>query len=74
MRTTIDIDPEALEDALVATGEKSRSRVVNQALRELVRQRRLAELRELAGTIEIDDNLAELKELELKEMRDLGWS
>ena len=74
MRTTIDIDPEALEDALAATGEKSRSRVVNRALRELVRQRRLTELRELAGNIEIDDNLAELKELELKEMRDLGWS
>ena len=74
MRTTIDIDREALEDALAATGEKSRSRVVNRALRELVRQRRLTELRELAGNIEIDDNLAELKELELKEMRDLGWS
>ena len=72
MRTTIDIDPEALEDALAATGEKSRSRVVNRALRDLVRQRRLAELRELAGNIEIDDNLADLKELELKEMRDLG--
>jgi hypothetical protein len=74
MRTTIDIDPTVLEDALAVTGEKNRSRVVDRALRELVRRERLAELRALAGNIEIDDNLEELKQLELKEMSDLGWS
>lgn len=60
-----------LADALSASGERSRSKVINRALEELIRKERLRELREIAGKIEIVDNLEELEELELEEMRKL---
>lgn len=73
MRTTINIDEKLLAEALKVTGEKNRGRVVNRALEEMIRRRRLAELRSLRGAIDIEDNLAELERLELEKMRKSGW-
>jgi Arc/MetJ family transcription regulator len=54
MRTTLEIDPKLLEEAAELVGEKNKGRVVNQALRELVRRRRLAALRASLGTWDLD--------------------
>jgi Arc/MetJ family transcription regulator len=69
MRTTIHIDPKLLKDAKRITGETSPSKAVNAALRELVRRRKLRELRDMLGTLNFKDDRREMEELELKEMR-----
>lgn len=73
MRTTLEIDERLLEDVVKATGQKSKSRAVSSVLKEYIRRRRFAELRALAGNIEIVDNLEELEELELNEQEQLRW-
>jgi|AP82_1055514.scaffolds.fasta_scaffold518807_2 Arc/MetJ family transcription regulator len=73
MRTTLDVDPKLLDEVVETTGERSKSAAVNKALAEYVRRRRVAELREMAGTIDLVDNLKELEALELKELEQMQW-
>ena len=70
MRTTVDVDDKLLAEAERMLGEKSPSKTVNFALRELVRRRKLEELRSWMGRGDLIDNWREMEELELKEMRE----
>jgi Arc/MetJ family transcription regulator len=49
-RFTVSVDPGLFREAMRLTGKKRKSEVIELALRALVRQHRLAELRELAGS------------------------
>jgi Arc/MetJ family transcription regulator len=49
-RFTVSVDPGLFREAMRLTGKKRKSEVIELALRALVRQYRLAELRELAGS------------------------
>ena len=73
MRTTLDVDPKLLEDVLKATGQKSKSKAVNKALEDYIRRIKIADLRAMAGKIDIEDNWRELEELELKRQQELQW-
>lgn len=73
MRTTLDIDRKLLEEIVALTGEKNMGRAVNQALAAFVRRRRLGELQALAGQIELEDNLKELEELEIRRLSRTDW-
>lgn len=64
MRTTLDIDERLLEEVVKATGQKSKSKAVNKVLEEYVRRKRIQELRDMAGTIDLVDNWYELRHLE----------
>ena len=55
MRTTIDVDPRLLEDVVKATGQKTKSKAVNEAIREYLRRKAINELRAMAGKMQIDD-------------------
>lgn len=63
-RTTVNIDDELLIDAKEATGEKSIKGVVEYALREVVRRKRLEKLAGLKGS-----GIIRLSPEELDEMR-----
>ena len=54
MRTTLDLPIELLEEARLALGFKSKTDTIVLALRELVRRRRLDELKALMGRVELD--------------------
>jgi Arc/MetJ family transcription regulator len=54
MRTTLDLPGELLEEARAALGFKSKTDTVVLALRELVRRRRLDELKGLMGRVRLD--------------------
>jgi Arc/MetJ family transcription regulator len=54
MRTTLDLPGELLEEARAALGFKSKTDTVVLALRELVRRRRLDELKDLMGRVRLD--------------------
>ena len=55
MRTTLDVDPKLLNDVLELTGEKTKSKAVSKALKQYLRNQSIAELRAMAGKIQIDD-------------------
>lgn len=54
MRTTLDLPDELLEEARTALGFKSKTDTVVMALRELVRRRRLDELKALMGRVQLE--------------------
>lgn len=54
MRTTLDLPADLMEEARTALGFKSKTDTVVLALRELVRRRRLDELKALMGRVRLD--------------------
>ncbi len=54
MRTTLDLPEELLEEARRLLGFKSKTDTVVLSLQELVRRRRLEELKGLLGSVELD--------------------
>ena len=73
MRTTIDVDEKLLETMLKMTGEKSKSKAVNKAMKDYVRRRSIDDLRAMAGKIDMIDNWQELEELEFEEQKKMQW-
>jgi Arc/MetJ family transcription regulator len=57
MRTTLDLPADLLEEARTALGFKSKTDTVVMALRELVRRRRIDELKDLLGRVRLDVDL-----------------
>lgn len=57
MRTTLDLPEELIEEARKLLGFKSKTDTVVLSLRELVRRRRVEELKSLAGKIDLDIDL-----------------
>ena len=55
MRTTLDIDSQLLDQVVNATGESSKSKAVNAALKEYVRRRYAQELIDSWGKVVVDD-------------------
>ena len=64
MRTTLDIDTELLDSVLAATGEKTKSKAVNVALKEYIRRQLVQELIDSWGTIVVDDYREEAAKLD----------
>jgi len=61
MRTTLNIDDEALEQAMKAASGKTKTEIINQALREFARRRRVRELLAFQGKAEWTGNVDELR-------------
>ena len=55
MRTTLDIDSRLLDRVVNATGESSKSKAVNVALKEFIRRKYAQELIDSWGKIVVDD-------------------
>ena len=58
MRTTLDLPIDLVEEARAALGFKSKTDTVVLALRELVRRRRLDDLKDLLGRVDLDIDLS----------------
>ena len=54
MRTTLDIPEELLEEARRLLGFKSKTDTIIVALRELLRRRRIEELKDMMGAVRLD--------------------
>jgi Arc/MetJ family transcription regulator len=59
MRTTLDLPEDLIEEARRLLGFKSKTDTIVLALRELVRRHRIAELKELLGSVELEVDVAE---------------
>ena len=62
MRTTLNLDDAALEGALKVSPGKTKTEVVNDALREYARRRRLRGLSKFEGAMHWEGNLDDLRE------------
>ena len=58
MRTTLDLPIDLVEEARAALGFKSKTDTVVLALRELVRRRRVDDLKNLLGRVDLDIDLS----------------
>lgn len=58
MRTTLDLPEELVDEARQLLGFKSKTDTVILALRELVRRRRIEELKDLMGSVRLELDLA----------------
>lgn len=54
MRTTLDLPEELLDEARRLLGFKSKTDTIVMSLRELIRRKKIENLKELAGKIELD--------------------
>jgi Arc/MetJ family transcription regulator len=61
MRTTLNLDEEALASAMKATPGKTKTDLINEALREYARRRRLQGLLEFEGKLHWDGDLDALR-------------
>ena len=57
MRTTLDVPDNLLEEARELLGFKSKTDTVTLALRDLIRRRRLEELKAMMGSVRLDIDL-----------------
>ncbi|MCE2457306.1 MAG: type II toxin-antitoxin system VapB family antitoxin [Dehalococcoidia bacterium] len=64
MRTTLDIDSRLLDRVVNATGESSKSKAVNVALKEFIRRKYAQELIDSWGRIVVDDFSEEAAKLD----------
>lgn len=60
MRTTLDIDSVLLDKIVDATGEKTKSKAVNAALKDYIRRKHIQEFIDSWGKIIIDDYSEEI--------------
>ena len=58
MRTTLDLPEPLIEEARTALGGKSKTDTIIFALRDLVRRKRIEELKALLGRVQLDVDLA----------------
>ncbi|HKH49858.1 MAG TPA: type II toxin-antitoxin system VapB family antitoxin [Thermoanaerobaculia bacterium] len=61
MRTTLNLDEEALLSAMKVAPGKTKTDVINEALREYARRRRLQEFLKLEGNLPWEGDLDELR-------------
>ena len=58
MRTTLDLPEELVEEARKLLGFKSKTDTIVLSLRELIRRRRIEELKQLMGAVRLDVDVA----------------
>ena len=61
MRTTLNLDDEALASAMKVAPGRTRTDVINEALREYARRRRVQQILEFEGKMHWEGDLDELR-------------
>ncbi len=61
MRTTLDLDEAAVEEAMKVAPANTKTWVIEEALREFARRRKQARFRDLEGQLQWEGNLDDLR-------------
>ena len=61
MRTTLNLPDDFMQHAMKASHQKTKTAVIITALQDFVRKNRLQELRRFKGRVDLDVNLAVLR-------------
>ncbi len=67
MRTTVDIDPDLLAEAMRLCEARTKKEAIHTSLAELVRRRHIEALKAMAGTLELDLDPEQLERLRADE-------
>ena len=63
MRTTVDIDPDLLAEAMRLCEARTKKEAIHTSLTELVRRRHIEDLKAMAGTLDLDLDPEQLERL-----------
>jgi Arc/MetJ family transcription regulator len=61
MRTTLDLDDRALKEAMAVSEGRTKTEVVNEALRQFARGKRRRKLLEMRGTVDWQGDIDRLR-------------
>lgn len=67
MRTTVDVDAELLAEAMRLCDARTKKEAIHLSLVELVRRRRIDDLKAMAGTLDLDLDPEQLSRLRADE-------
>lgn len=66
MRTTLDLDEKLIRQLMNVTAAKTKTDAIHQAAAELIRRKKLDQLKSLSGTIHLDLDWKPLEAVELR--------
>ena len=66
MRTTLDLDEKLIRQLMNVTAAKTKTDAIHQAAAELIRRKKLDQLKSLSGTIHLDLDWKRLEAVELQ--------
>ncbi|MBD3375781.1 type II toxin-antitoxin system VapB family antitoxin [candidate division KSB1 bacterium] len=61
MRTTLDIPEELLSEAMKVTGARTKTKVIKQALEDIIRKHKIQKIKTFRGKLELDLDLDMLR-------------
>ena len=70
MRATLNIPDDLISEVQKLSGEKSKTKAIVTAMQSFIREKKMRQLLDLRGKIQIEDVTKELNELELKEQEE----
>lgn len=71
MRTTLDLNEKLIEQLMKVTSAKTKSDAIHQAAAELIRRKKLDQLKSLSGKIHIDLDWNKLEQAEIRRQTSL---
>ena len=74
MRTTINIRDELVEDLLVYSKARNKSKAIEVAIKHYIQKKAIEDLIALSGKIDIDPDWQKAEEMELHEYEEKGLS
>jgi len=66
MRTTLDLNEKLIRELMDVTAAKTKTEAIHQAAAELIRRKKLDQLKSLSGTIHLDLNWKRLEQAEIR--------
>lgn len=71
MRTTLDLNEKLIRELMDVTSAKTKTDAIHQAAEELIRRKKLDQLKSLSGTLSLDLNWKKLEATELRHQASL---
>lgn len=66
MRTTLDLNERLMRELMDVTAAKTKTEAIHQAAAELIRRKKLDQLKSLSGTIHLDLDWKSLEQAEIR--------
>lgn len=71
MRKTLDLNEKLIRDLMDVTSAKTKTDAIHQAAAELIRRKKLDQLKSLSGKIHLDLNWEKLEQVEIRHQASL---
>lgn len=66
MRTTLDLNEKLIRELMTVTAAKTKTEAIHQAAAEMIRRKKLDQLKSLSGTIHLDLDWKRLEQAEIR--------